>query len=742
MQKNFSKTELIPFSITARTALLLGRENISSPVIAVLELVKNAYDADARKVTIRFKKASSPNGVIEISDDGHGMSHEDILSKWMVIGTNNKQKSPISPGGRIKVGEKGIGRFALDRLASETILETTPQYEPDQPSYKIKINWDGFIASDKSLHEILQPLEKIDRRKQQGTRLILRNLRDRWSRTDYEQLYRNLVVLIPPFQKSLEGFRINFVCDEAPSISGIIRSPMTETALFRMRAYLEGSNAKIVITTRDNSQDGKFRLFKRYTRTWDQLFDPQEKLDPSPSCGDLEFEFYFYLRDSSGVKGTIISLNQLREYLDLYGGVRIYRDGFRVKPYGDPGGEGDWLGLSARRVKHPAGVRSKKEGKWVVAENQVAAAVFITRSRNPGLQDQTNREGLFNNQAFRDLRAFVLKCIEIFETDRRQYELEKLPLEKPSVESTIEETKQELSKAIDEIKEIVDRQVTGTQKEVVLEVLNQLQENQANSLEKLQDTYELELEEIVTKEQLLQNAATVGIAVSAMGHESLETSRKITEVIGRLRKRIKDLQLFADERIQELTGRIERYGYTMYSISNFALGHVDRSKRIRQKVNPNTIIEALFNETLYELCQTNMADIVFISGEVPEISIFPYEIESIVINFVTNSLAAFRRGHIPTSNRKIEIETICDPSNRFINIISRDSGPGIPPGDKNRIFEIYSTKVDDDGKPLGTGLGLVIVKDIVENHKGTISVKENGSILPGAEFVVSLPIPQ
>ena len=154
------------------------------------------------------------------------------------------------------------------------------------------------------------------------------------------------------------------------------------------------------------------------------------------------------------------------------------------------------------------------------------------------------------------------------------------------------------------------------------------------------------------------------------------------------------------------------------------------------------MIQELYDETLLEICATNEADIELKLGGVPDIYAFPYEVESIIINFVTNSLAAFRRGRTPVANRRIEIETRHDESTRQISIIARDSGPGIPKGDAERIFDIYSTKVDDEGRPIGTGLGLVIIRDIVESHNGTIEVVENGRVLPGAEFIVTLPIPQ
>jgi len=737
---------VLSFSITARTVLLLGRESISSPVVALLELVKNAYDADANSVIVRFHKASTPEGTIEISDDGHGMSWEDIKTKWMVIGTDNKQREPISPDGRIRVGEKGIGRFALDRLASQVVLETTakpPEREPAEPTYRLTIDWDRFVNTNKALHEIPQPAEVLERREKPGTRLLLRGLRDGWTRRDYERLYRNLVVLVPPFESKLKGFSIRFDCDEAKDLSGRIRSPMAQAALFKMRARLDKDNqVHISSTTRDGSPAGKLRPFKRYKRTWQQLFDISEAQSLQPQCGPLEFEFYFYLREAPALEGTGITLGQLRDFLVIYGGVRIYRDGFRVKPYGDPGGAGDWLGLSARRSQHPGGVGSPKSGKWVVSENQVAASVFVSRQTNPDLRDQTNREGLFDNQAFRDMRTFVLKCIEVFETDRQQYERNKPTAGPPTVEDTIEGAKQEVIEAVEEFEEVLALQPDGAPKAALVDALSQFKEAQVERLETVSTAYEAEQQETMSKYQLLQNLATVGIAVSSMGHEVLETSRQIMNAVKRLKERLASLIFFSDEKAEQYMERLHRYGQIMYSVSNFALGHIDRDKRRRQKVNIDSLIQELCDETLVEMCATNKADIELKLGGVPDIYAFPYEVESIAINFVTNSLAAFRRGRTPVTDRHIEIETRHNEAARQIQIIARDSGPGIPKGDAERIFNIYSTKVDNEGKPIGTGLGLVIVKDIVESHKGTIEVVENGCVLPGAEFVVTLPVPR
>jgi signal transduction histidine kinase len=733
-----AKKEL-SFSITARTAVLLGRESISSSVVAVLELVKNAYDADAQNVRVRFRKASTPEGSIEISDDGHGMSWDDIETKWMVIGTDNKQVKPISPGGRVKVGEKGIGRFALDRLASRVVMETTPEVPPGEPSYRVTIDWDRFVNSSKMLHEIGHPAERLVGRDSPGTRLVLTGLRDRWTDRDYKQLYRSLAVLLPPFGARVKGLSIRFLCDEAPELSGLIRSRMVKAALFSMRAILDKENrVSIAISTRDGSPDGKLRSFKRYRRAWQELFD--EPLQPQ--CGPLEFVFHFYLREPVALKGTGVKIDQLRDFLGIYGGFRIYRDGFRVMPYGERGGGGDWLGLSARREKEPAGVK-KKGAKWVVGENQVAASVFISRRSNLELRDQTNREGLFANQAFRDMRSFILKCIEIFETDRKQYEMGK-PTPEDEVATgadTISAARQEVIDQVEKLQEVLELQPGEAEKAALVGALKDFKEAQIEMLDTLESVYEVEQEETMAKHQLLQNLATVGIAVSSMGHEVLGTSRQIMRTVKQLRKRMVSLTLLSDKKIEEHAGRLHRYAQIMYSVTNFALGHIDRDKRRRQKVDVDYLIQELYSEALREMCATNGAYIELKLGGVPDIYAFPYEVESIVINFVTNSLAAFRRGRTPVAKRRIEIETRYDEAARQILIIARDSGPGIPKGDAERIFDIYSTKVDEAGRPIGSGLGLVIVKDIVESHRGTIQVVPNGRVLPGAEFIVRLPVP-
>ncbi len=341
------------------------------------------------------------------------------------------------------------------------------------------------------------------------------------------------------------------------------------------------------------------------------------------------------------------------------------------------------------------------------------------------------------------MRLFVTRCIDYFETDRQEYERGKeLPKEPETLEQSIQVLKEKYSKDIQKLGDVIDSLSDKKEKQILREMLQGVVSSQEKNLDELAATYDAEQSGVISKMQLLQNTATIGIAVASMGHEVLETSRHLIDAVNRIAKRVKELMLLSDEKMQRYLNKLEKNGETLYSIANFALGHANQDKRTRQKLNPDQIINNLYNETLKDLCATNSVEIKFLSGKVPDIYAFPYEIESIVMNFVTNSITAFSKKIKSTEPKKIEIETRYSEKSRMLDIIARDNGPGIPEGDNHRIFEVYSTKIDKQGKSVGTGLGLVIVKDIVDNHQGKIVVLEHGKRLSGAEFTVSIPVPK
>ena len=159
-----NKDTLIPeqlsFRVSPRTVQMLGRENISSSVIAVLELVKNAYDADASKVVVTCSQASKEAGKIIIDDNGEGMDLSDLQEKWMVISTDNKLHARTTEKRkRIKVGEKGIGRLAMDRLGQ--IATITTFRENSNSALELSVDWTKYDQDSGQLHEITHPLARV-----------------------------------------------------------------------------------------------------------------------------------------------------------------------------------------------------------------------------------------------------------------------------------------------------------------------------------------------------------------------------------------------------------------------------------------------------------------------------------------------------------------------------------------------------------------------------------------------------
>jgi len=171
-------------------------------------------------------------------------------------------------------------------------------------------------------------------------------------------------------------------------------------------------------------------------------------------------------------------------------------------------------------------------------------SLFGCQGAKNRLRDQTNREGLFDNQAFRDMRSFVLKCIEVFETDRQSYERSRQPEQPQTLGDSIEDAKQQVIEEVERLAEALKSQPDSPQKDVLASALAQFKESQVQTLEGLESAYEEEQQETADKFQLMQNLATVGIAVSAMGHELLDTSRKVVNVIDRLIRRIGSSMLF------------------------------------------------------------------------------------------------------------------------------------------------------------------------------------------------------
>lgn len=199
----------VPFSVTARVAMQLGRESISNSTVAILELVKNAYDADAETVKIRFGNLDKANPLLVIEDNGYGMTERQLREGWLVIGTSNKLLSgQSSRKKRVLTGEKGLGRLGLDRLCEKTVVQSFS--EEESGGFELEINWRKYEEIDIPLENIrhdlyripksiADPITNVSKEFSEGTRLILYDLKDVWSQEFLKDLKKELTLLISPF---------------------------------------------------------------------------------------------------------------------------------------------------------------------------------------------------------------------------------------------------------------------------------------------------------------------------------------------------------------------------------------------------------------------------------------------------------------------------------------------------------------------------------------------------------------
>ncbi|MBE2222336.1 MAG: ATP-binding protein [Anaerolineae bacterium] len=724
----------LSFRVSPRTMQMLGRENISSPIISVLELVKNAYDADSTRVEVIFENTSTPDGRIIISDDGEGMNLEDLRDKWMVISTDNKSRSSITATKkRQKVGEKGIGRLAMDRLARQVVVRT---HRPNSPGIELLIDWDKYEGDKGELNQISHPLHIIPTREDglSGTTLILTNLRDRWTQNDFESLYKDLSLLVAPLTQKVTDFSIYFESSNAPELTGEVTSILTDVAEYTLVSTLDKSGQihhKLTHRSGDIVED---------RRGWASAFG----LSPGimPHCGSLQFHLLFYLRDAKSLQDTNIKLSQLRDFLQRYHGVRIYRDAFRVKPYGDPGGDKDWLQLNARYARGRYGVRA--ESKWRLAEGQVIGTVLITRDENSDLRDQTNREGLIENDAYNDMKKFLLHGIQFLERERqKQVRGEKqkeksVPAPVP-VDESIVDIENRLSTISTELREIA-KSPSLFWADTVNELADSVDKVRLQPLKNLQTTVEedqLDAEQRQTEYQLMVGLSTLGIAITAFGHEIARVinnvqarTRLIAYALGNLPTEAnpqvdKDIQV-----LSESAGQVQAWG-------KFALDRVRRDKRTRTYININQTIRTLMEEFRLPLERDHIQVHLNLSDDVPSFYAFKMDMEAILINFTTNAKEAMR--YEPIQQRKIEVLTHFSAISQEIKLRFADSGCGIRSEDIDLIFDpLFSTRTDDEGNPVGTGMGLTIVKNIVDEYNGSIETIGHGK-LGGAEFNVYLP---
>lgn len=722
------------FRPRARIMKTLGEELISSDTVAIIELVKNAYDAGARNVLIKFDDDLRAGvGCIKVIDNGSGMGLDVIRGAWMEPATPTKKQNKKSLDGTRRVlGEKGVGRFAASRLAVSLELISRQRGSPLE-SYAI-FDWTQFDDEELYLDEIkIRALQRdaieISANNDDvskgffesasgthGTILKMVGLRNSWEEMSFLALQRGLSRLVSPFSK-IDGFDIKI---SAPppfqKFSKSIEPPQTvkyphytvsgtisETGLVDLKyiVHAGGDPVRVLGKIVPVGDDGRWEFL-------DSNIESDESNFRSPACGALDVELRIWDRDDLGniVQMIKSSISNVRKDLDAFAGVNIYRDGFRVLPYGEP--NNDWLRLDLRRVQNPT---------LRISNNQIFGYVQIAADRNPELKDQSNREGLRENQAYYDLREIMIAILSRMEVYRRQYkrkddtQKKKEEGERPGLFDLIDfdDIKTHLSQKHPDDKTALDM------------------------VDKVEKDYVRRIEEIKLVVARYHGLATLGQLIDGLLHQG---RHPLAKIVGYAR-----LGLNSVTRLKEEGGDSPFVSKLVERFSNI-LGQGGVLDGVFRRIEPfggrrrgkpaQLYLEQLIRDAHDILAEEfQRLNVVFSSPDSETlVSIDPAEFQEIIVNLFQNSLYWLK---LVDSDNRIVAVTVKRNSDGAVEIIVADSGPGVPSNIRELIFEPYFTTKSD-----GVGLGLSIVGDIVTDYYGGNLELMDSNPLGGAAFRITL----
>ena len=747
-------TETLKLRPYARLLTMLGDQLIKNERIALVELIKNAYDADAERVEVRFEDFNpdltpTTDSRIVVRDDGAGMTPDVVRNEWMnpaaptkYIAKSEGRRTTLGKG-RIIQGEKGIGRFAILKLGRVITVTTRPRGAgmENRLTYDFVRFDDDFISENKKRKEIF--LDQIGIKfsqsdpdvlpgKQHGTVIEIRNLKGAWNDRIVEDLCRDVSNLTDPVsridhRKITDRFEIVVFCngkrrfvdaEDAESLKALIE----DKAVMKIKGDFHSSSNTFFfdvdgIPEEIDLQDSKItglwvwrRRFGKHRRggTAEQMSIPfPSQFDTSGkdlavsagarfACGD--FKYHFNIFDFSRAIGGRHELNQKEKDRLKNHRIYLYRDDVRVYPYGDP--DDDWLNIDVTRGTGRAGD--------FFSNDQIVGWIDITQEGNPNLRDKTNREGLIETGGASHDLVFL---VQLFLSYVKQYPFLRHQ-QKQRQRSTTRFVRDEVvAKSLAELKEGLSKHG---------------QKGQAADVARIETAYQREKAYLSQRAETAEDLAGVGLSVEMASHDIMLLLDRALQIGGRLAKMARtagkeEFRMQADM----LVGVLQQVVDGMRDVQ--ILFKSSRRRRKVQKIEPvldkiHRIYETLLDQRDIRYRKDTTGGSPLVANTTDGV------IMQVLINLFDN--AAYWLETVDPSRREIRVTVDGDRG----ELIFSDSGPGIDPEDLPYIFEpFYSGKGQE-----GRGLGLYIARQLLERHDYRIAVADDHrNILPGANFVIS-----
>lgn len=683
------------------TFRLIGRDLITDRVTALFELVKNCYDANAQNVIVTFENISAgqTNSVIRIEDDGYGMSFEDIRDKWMVIGTSSKRSHPYSPSPfkRKCVGEKGIGRFAVDKLGDFVSIITKKKGEEkwlqvniDWGRYYREMNGDTELRLFTDMENSYSYIE-ANNIEEHGTKLIISDIREPWTKKEIEHLMREISKIVSPFANLSYPFKVKVLSSEFDLDQDAVRTLDD----FNLATVALSIKADI----KSNLQQSLF-------------YDKKKKnfghhLIPVKSFGGIKMNIFFF-DDSARRKYRNTFPN---DHID---GFKVYRDGIIATPFAETNEDSDLkrdvLGIDKRLWKDIFNRISTREFIGIIE---------ITSAGNPKIIDATNRQDFVENEEYRELKKFIitqLNALQEYKVDIRQAKRDK-------VGYGLNTAAEDLNSLMSAFKGIVEQK--PELKSAVDPLLKQVQRTEKNVKAAISEQKKV-LEEFTRKENIY-------MSIMSLQQFAITITHAVRTMLNQIRDRIAFFyHYYPDPEEESLFQLYAKEMYNRFKILNRVIDYM--LSYSQSNISP----EEVDLKTTFEEIMDDYTDIFSREG-ISLKSYFPNKLvlnanrqffRDILQNLIDNSIKAMK-----DSKQKM-IRCSYEVKNDMLEIMLSDTGKGIPRENWEQVFALYYTTTENQG---GGGIGLYIVKNRVESLGGTVNVVESEFGELGTTIKITIP---
>ncbi|MCR5077899.1 MAG: ATP-binding protein [Prevotella sp.] len=684
------------FSITPRIIAHFGEFLIKDEKIALVELVKNAYDANARHCWVDFHDQDGKVVQLIIKDDGRGMSENIVRNAWLVIGTDYKQREidKVGKGERVPLGEKGVGRLGVHKLGRLITLITKAK---ESPEIELTINWDDLAGAatldDFGIPVTIRETPSFFKGVETGTIIKIDKLKSGWDRRQLREVYRNLMSLNNPFAETNEDFVVKVESNNPYIFQGMqsFEDIISNGGMYYGSCTMEGTSivefqydykpwrtlTKVTsgrhiglsdLDSVDLTLTGR-KVVNEEGR--EKEIDYQINLGENGlKIGKIKFDIIIFETDTQLFNYINTEKKTIKDYLKENGGIRVYRDNVRVYNYGER--DNDWLGIDLKRVHRLGGN---------VSNNIILGAVRLDRLSSKGLEEKTNREGFIENESylgFVDAINYVLSLIVRMRNEDKE-RLTMLYRENKAVEPVLSD--------LDDAIQYVEKKVSDPKDKKYL----------TKCLKRVNEQYK-------TVKSTLIKSANAGLNLSIVIHE---IDKQISALTGAAKRG-------EQERVANIAANLEKIvrGYTLM-IRKSSVLEGDLYEVIRLAVNN---YEFRFSDHKIKV-------IVEYDDAHLRARFAKSEAVAVLTNLLDNAIYWVSKTR-EKDNRIISIY-LTQQIAGYSTIVVSDNGPGFNIGTDVAVQPFITGKPNN----IGMGLGLHIASEMMHAIKGNLVFYEDTELL-------------